>query len=208
MTFTNQTTSFQPPSHDPISLEGLEPLLDKVFSADPTVRLERPDVRPFLSPVAPTTARTIDSGEILGADDDEIISSGSAKANEISDASLVINELCATIDLLRAQLAFSNSELRFANDRNRWLEMQVATKDDQLRLMPDLMSRAAQVTIAEQELRDIQQEADRLLDETVEIRELTAQLSATLDESLRELEEINKPLWKKIWEFLMRPLWQ
>ena len=74
--------------------------------------------------------------------------------------------------------------------------------------MPDLMSRAAQVTIAEQELRDIQQEADRLLDETVEIRELTAQLSATLDESLRELEEINKPLWKKIWEFLMRPLWQ
>ncbi|HNB21369.1 MAG TPA: hypothetical protein PKZ32_03070 [Candidatus Melainabacteria bacterium] len=208
MTFTNQTTSFQPPSHDPISLEGLEPLLDKVFSADPTVRLERPDVRPFLSPVAPTTARTIDSGEILGADDDEIISSGSAKANEISDASLVINELCATIDLLRAQLAFSNSELRFANDRNRWLEMQVATKDDQLRLMPDLMSRAAQVTIAEQELRDIQQEADRLLDETVEIRELTAQLSATLEESLRELEEINKPLWKKIWEFLMRPLWQ
>lgn len=208
MTFTNQTTSFQPPSHDPISLEGLEPLLDRVFSADPTVRLERPDVRPFLSPVAPTTARTIDSGEILGADDDEIISSGSLKANEISDASLVINELCATIDLLRAQLAFSNSELRFANDRNRWLEMQVATKDDQLRLMPDLMSRAAQVTIAEQELRDIQQEADRLLDETVEIRELTAQLSATLDESLRELEEINKPLWKKIWEFLMRPLWQ
>lgn len=193
---------------DPASLEGLEPLLDRVFSADPTVRLERPDVRPFMSPVTPLPIRTADSGEILGADDDEIISSGSNRSTEASDASLVINELCATIDLLRAQLAFSNSELRFANDRNRWLEMQVATKDDQLRLMPDLMSRAAQVTVAEQDLRDIQLEADRLLDETVEIRELTAQLSATLNESLKELEEINKPLWKKIWDFLLRPLWQ
>lgn len=208
MTFTNQTTSFQPPSMDPASLEGLEPLLDRVFSADPTVRLERPDVRPFMSPVTRLPIRTVDSGEILGADDDEIISSGSNRSTEAADASLVINELCATIDLLRAQLAFSNSELRFANDRNRWLEMQVATKDDQLRLMPDLMSRAAQVTVAEQELRDIQLEADRLLDETVEIRELTAQLSATLNESLKELEEINKPLWKKVWEFLLRPLWQ
>jgi chromosome segregation ATPase len=193
---------------DPASLEGLEPLLDRVFSADPTVRLERPDVRPFMSPVTRLPISTVDSGEILGADDDEIISSGSNRSTEAADASLVINELCATIDLLRAQLAFSNSELRFANDRNRWLEMQVATKDDQLRLMPDLMSRAAQVTVAEQELRDIQLEADRLLDETVEIRELTAQLSATLNESLKELEEINKPLWKKVWEFLLRPLWQ
>ncbi|HIA52265.1 MAG TPA: hypothetical protein EYN91_09295 [Candidatus Melainabacteria bacterium] len=207
MTFTNQTTSFEPPIMDPASLEGLEPLLDRVFSADPTVRLERPDVRPFLSPVTPLPIRTTDSGEILGADDDEIIS-GSLRTSEAADASLVINELCATLDLLRAQLAFSNSELRFANDRNRWLEMQLATKDDQLRLMPDLMSRAAQVTIAEQELREIQGEADRLLDETVEIRELTAQLSATLNESLKELEEINKPLWKKIWDFLMRPIWQ
>jgi hypothetical protein len=207
MTFTNQTTSFEPPIMDPASLEGLEPLLDRVFSADPTVRLERPDVRPFLSPVTPLPIRTTDSGEILGADDDEIIS-GSLRTSEAADASLVINELCATFDLLRAQLAFSNSELRFANDRNRWLEMQLATKDDQLRLMPDLMSRAAQVTIAEQELREIQGEADRLLDETVEIRELTAQLSATLNESLKELEEINKPLWKKIWDFLMRPIWQ
>lgn len=207
MTFTNQTTSFEPPIMDPASLEGLEPLLDRVFSADPTVRLERPDVRPFFSPVTPLPIRTTDSGEILGADDDEIIS-GSLRTSEAADASLVINELCATLDLLRAQLAFSNSELRFANDRNRWLEMQLATKDDQLRLMPDLMSRAAQVTIAEQELREIQGEADRLLDETVEIRELTAQLSATLNESLKELEEINKPLWKKIWDFLMRPIWQ
>lgn len=207
MTFTNQTTSFEPTSFDPASLEGLEPLLDKVFSADPTVRLERPDVRPFMSPVAKLPTRTTDSGDILGADDDEIIS-GTSRSSESADASLVINELCATIDLLRAQLAFSSSELRFANDRNRWLEMQMATKDDQLRLMPDLMTRASQVTIAERELKDIQLDADRLLEETREIREIAEQLSASLNESLKDLEEINKPIWQKIWEFLMRPIWQ
>ena len=139
MTFTNLNTNFEPPILDPASLEGLEPLLDRVFSAAPP---PHPDVRPFMTAIAPPAPRTIDSGVLFGADD-EIISSGVAQSTDNTDASLVINELCATIDLLRAQLAFSNSELRFAHDRNRWLETQIATKEDQLSLMPDLMTRAA-----------------------------------------------------------------
>lgn len=199
MTFTNLNTNFEPPVMDPASLEGLEPLLDRVFSAAPPAQ---PDVRPFMTQFAPPLESTSDSGDIFGADA-EIISSGAPVISEKDEASMVINELCATIDLLRAQLAFSNSELRFAADRNRWLEMQIATKDDQLRLMPDLMSRAAQVTIAERELKDIQLDADRLLDDTREIREIAEQLSASLNESLKELEDINKPLWKKVWDFLL-----
>ncbi len=184
---------------DPACLEGLEPLLDRVFSAAPPAH---PDVRPFMTPMAPQRAGTIDSGELFGADED-IISSGVPRSSESADASLVINELCATIDLLRAQLAFSNSELRFAHDRNRWLEMQIATKEDQLSLMPDLMTRAAQVTVAERELKVIQMDADRLLDDTREIREIAEQLSTSLNESLRELEDLNTPLWKKMWNYLL-----
>ncbi len=199
MTFTNLNTNFEPPVLDPISLEGLEPLLDRVFSAAPPAH---PDVRPFMTPIAPPAPSTVDSGELFGADD-EIISSGTPKSSDSAEASMVINELCATIDLLRAQLAFSNSELRFAHDRNRWLEMQIATKEDQLSLMPDLMTRAAQVTVAERELRVIQADADRLLDDTREIREIAEQLSATLNESLKELEDLNKPLWQKVWDFLL-----
>jgi hypothetical protein len=198
MTNTNLTTNFEPPSMDPASLEGLEPLLDRVFSAAPPAH---PDVRPFMTPIAPPSPRTIDSGELFGADD-EIISSGTPKPSDSAEATMVINELCATIDLLRAQLSFSNSELRFAHDRNRWLEMQVATKEDQLRLMPDLMTRAAQVTVAERELKVIQADADRLLDDTREIREIAEQLSLSLNESLKDLEDLNKPMWKKIWDFL------
>ncbi|MCC6978200.1 MAG: hypothetical protein IT343_07750 [Candidatus Melainabacteria bacterium] len=199
MTFTNLNASFEPPIMDPASLEGLEPLLDRVFSVAPPAH---PDVRPFMTPLAPPLEGTSDSGELFSADT-EIISSGAPVSSESADASMVINELCATIDLLRAQLAYSNSELRFAADRNRWLEMQIASKEDQLRLMPDLMSRAAQVTIAERELKDIQMDADRLLEDTREIREIAEQLSASLSESLKELEEINKPLWKKVWDFLL-----
>lgn len=206
MSFTSLNTNFEPPILDPISLEGLEPLLDKVFSAEPSAHPPaHPDVRPFMTQIAPplhVVDDTIDSGEIFAADD-EIISGPSYKKDEMSDASLVINELCATIDLLRAQLAFSNSELRFAHDRNRWLETQIATKEDQLRLMPDLMTRAAQVTVAERELKDIQVDADRLLDETREIREIAEQLSASLNESLKELEVLNKPLWLRIWDWLL-----
>ena len=199
MTFTNLNTSFEPPVMDPASLEGLEPLLDRVFSAAPPTN---PDIRSFMTPLAPPLEGTSDSGDLFSADC-EIISSGMPVPSERDEASLVINELCATIDLLRAQLAFSNSELRFAADRNRWLEMQIATKEDQLRLMPDLMTRAAQVTIAERELKDIQLDADRLLDDTRELREIAEQLSASLNESLKELEEINKPVWKKVWDFLI-----
>jgi len=198
MTLTNLNTNFEPPAIDPASLEGLEPLLDRVFSAAPPAH---PDIRPFMSPIAPPLESTSDSGELFGADV-EIIS-GSSDSSERADASLVINELCATIDLLRAQLAFSNAELRFAADRNRWLEMQIATKEDQLRLMPDLISRAAQVTVAERELQGIQMDADRLLDDTKEIREMAEQLSASLNESLRELEQMNKPLWLKVWDWLL-----
>lgn len=215
MAFTNLNTNFEPPAIDPASLEGLEPLLDRVFSADPlgpvnpvpVNRIAHADVRPFMSPVAPPPPRTTDSAFIFGGDD-EIIGAGSPKSQDSADASLVINELCATIDLLRAQLSYSNSELRFSNDRNRWLEVQIATKEDQLRLMPDLMTRAAQVTIAERELKEIQLDADRLLDETKEIRVIAEQLAASLNESLRDLEEMNKPLWKKFWEFLFKPIWQ
>lgn len=215
MAFTNLNTNFEPPTIDPASLEGLESLLDRVFSADPlgfvnpvpVNRIANPDVRPFMNSIAPPLPRTADSAFIFGGDD-EIISSGSPKSQDSADATLVINELCATVDLLRAQLAYSNSELRFSNDRNRWLEVQIATKEDQLRLMPGLMTRAAQVTIAERELQEIQMDADRLLDETREIREIAEQLSFSLSESLKELEELNKPLWKKFWEFLFRPSWQ
>ncbi len=198
MTFT-MNQNFEPPVMDPASLEGLEPLLDRVFSAAPPAH---PDVRPFMTPIAQLPTSTVDSGELFGADD-EIISSGTPRSSESAEASMVINELCATIDLLRAQLAFSNSELRFAHDRNRWLEMQIATKEDQLSLMPDLMTRAAQVTVAERELKVIQADADRLLDDTREIREIAEQLSATLNESLKELEELNKPLLQRIWDFLL-----
>ena len=69
--------------------------------------------------------------------------------------------------------------------------------------MPDLMTRAAQVTVAERELKVIQMDADRLLDDTREIREIAEQLSLSLSESLKDLEQLNKPLWKKIWDFLL-----
>jgi hypothetical protein len=198
MTFTNLNTSFEPPVFDRASLDGLEPLLDSVFSAEPPVDETVEKSVAKLSAV-PRTGTDI-GAEIFGADIE--IMSGPSKYKDNDDASIVINELCATIDLLRAQLSFSNSELKFSANRNHWLETQIATKDDQLQLMPELMTRAAQVSIAERELFDIRIDADRLLDETREIREIAEQLRMTVDETIKDLEECNKPLWRRILDSL------
>ncbi|MBC8000813.1 MAG: hypothetical protein IAF58_22890 [Leptolyngbya sp.] len=201
MTFTNLNTSFEPPVFDRASLDGLEPLLDSVFSAAPPIDAT-PDSPITKLHAVPETGTGI-GAEIFGADIE--IMSGISKYKDNDDASIVINELCATIDLLRAQLSFSNSELKFSANRNHWLETQIATKEDQLQLLPDLMTRASQVTIAERELFDIRLDADRLLDETREIREIAEQLRMTVDETIKDLEECNKPLWRRIFEALTGP---
>ena len=56
-----------------------------------------------------------------------------------------------TVCLLQAQIDYAHAELKSVKYHNRWLELQIAQKNDQLRLMPDLFTRAIKVTEAEYE---------------------------------------------------------
>lgn len=200
----------QPPL-DPASLEGLEPLLDRVFAADAPVT--PPVVSPVPRPLSlargknpavidrsliATEDATEDEDDGIFSGKSEIISSGSSAASRAADEVIVIDELRAIIDLLRAQLDYANVEMRASANRVRLLEAQLAAKDDQLLLLPDLLARASQLTVAEREMAVLREDADRLKVETAEMHKLSVEMQSGLQELLAQLELANRPWWQRI----------
>ncbi|HEY9785116.1 MAG TPA: hypothetical protein V6D17_06915 [Candidatus Obscuribacterales bacterium] len=191
MSITHLNSQAEPLPVDPASLEGLEPLLDKVFSAEPKPLLRAIDCSAATDNFAPPRAKELFSS------DAEIMSWG-APQTQPEHSEFVINELKATIDLLRAQLEFATTQMRSSQDRVRWLEAQLAAKEDQVALLPDLLLRAGELTVAQREMATLKDEAEQLRAETLELKMQSQDLRNSFEEVLRELAESNRPWWRKL----------
>lgn len=149
---------------DPVSLEGLDDfldgLLDKVFDPElkqtTNLRVLRKDSTE--DKTTDTNGGVTEDSEICLDDlfePDDIIGSGSgifapSYGQSKSDRpSLFEADPDATVEMelkirfLEAQLDYRNRELRESFNRLRFLEGQIQGKDDQLRLIPELIKRGA-----------------------------------------------------------------
>ena len=154
-------------SVDTLSLEGLEALLDQVFSAEP----ETPRVVPV--------KRTADSEEKLSVKSTtlaEIISS--------SDKVMDTANTERAIQLLEAQLSYMKGELQRYAYSTRFLQAQIALKDDQIKLIPELMKRCNQASVVEKKLSLVQDHC----------RDLQKEIAGLRD----ELHRAKAPFWQKL----------
>ncbi len=158
---------------DPASLDGLDDfldgLLDKVF--DPILKDAEPEKVVALRPVSklPTESYVadLDIDDLFDCSPDDIVSgdrglfSPSYKNSTSSRPSLFEADPDQTVELelkirfLEAQLEYRNRELRESLSRIRFMEGQVTAKDDQLKMVPELIKRGADAVRYEHELEDL-----------------------------------------------------
>lgn len=172
---------------DPVSLEGLddflEGMLDRVFDVEvdqsTNVRVLRQKTtqpaNPQAAPVeeADTTDSDINIDDLF--DTKDIISNGlglfshSKRDESLLDKPSLFEadedprvELELKIRLLESQLDYRNKELRESFNRLKFMEGQILAKDDQLRLVPELIKRGADATKYEFELEDLKEQLEAL----------------------------------------------
>lgn len=158
---------------DPASLDGLDDfldgLLDKVF--DPILKSAEPEKVVALRPVSklPTESYVadLDIDDLFDCSPDDIVSgdrglfSPSYGASTSTRPSLFEADPDQTVELelkirfLEAQLEYRNRELRESLSRIRFMEGQVTAKDDQLKMVPELIKRGADAVRYEHELEDL-----------------------------------------------------
>lgn len=158
---------------DPASLDGLDDfldgLLDKVF--DPILKDAEPEKVVALRPVSklPTESYVadLDIDDLFDCSPDDIVSgdrglfSPSYKNSTSTRPSLFEADPDQTVELelkirfLEAQLEYRNRELRESLSRIRFMEGQVTAKDDQLKMVPELIKRGADAVRYEHELEDL-----------------------------------------------------
>lgn len=158
---------------DPASLDGLDDfldgLLDKVF--DPILKSAEPEKIVALRPVSklPTESYVadLDIDDLFDCSPDDIVSgdrglfSPSYGASTSTRPSLFEADPDQTVELelkirfLEAQLEYRNRELRESLSRIRFMEGQVTAKDDQLKMVPELIKRGADAVRYEHELEDL-----------------------------------------------------
>ena len=158
---------------DPASLDGLDDfldgLLDKVF--DPILKSAEPEKVVALRPVSKLPAESyvadLDIDDLFDCSPDDIVSgdrglfSPSYGASTSTRPSLFEADPDQTVELelkirfLEAQLEYRNRELRESLSRIRFMEGQVTAKDDQLKMVPELIKRGADAVRYEHELEDL-----------------------------------------------------
>lgn len=158
---------------DPASLDGLDDfldgLLDKVF--DPILKSTESEKVVALRPVSKLPAESyvadLDIDDLFDCSPDDIVSgdrglfSPSYKNSTSSRPSLFEADPDQTVELelkirfLEAQLEYRNRELRESLSRIRFMEGQVTAKDDQLKMVPELIKRGADAVRYEHELEDL-----------------------------------------------------
>ncbi|HMO22747.1 MAG TPA: hypothetical protein PKC98_17440, partial [Candidatus Melainabacteria bacterium] len=144
-------------------------LLDKVF--DPILKSAEPEKVVALRPVSklPTESYVadLDIDDLFDCSPDDIVSgdrglfSPSYGASTSTRPSLFEADPDQTVELelkirfLEAQLEYRNRELRESLSRIRFMEGQVTAKDDQLKMVPELIKRGADAVRYEHELEDL-----------------------------------------------------
>lgn len=170
---------------DPVSLDGLDDflngLLDKVFddqeseTACPpsTVRAFRrsADREVILASGSDSAVENV-LDDLFGPDDIIDFSPGiiapSSRAVDGSRPSLFeadsdhLAEWQLKVRLLESQLDYRNEELKRSLERIRFVETQLAAKDDQLRLLPELLKRGIDATRYEMELSELRDQLEEL----------------------------------------------
>ncbi len=142
-----------------ISLDGLDALLDRVFAFETTVLnvVQRPQV---------------DTSEIIDF----------VPTKEKEDL-VTIEYLRRSEQLLKAQLDYAQEQMTQYRYDIRRLELDLAAKQDQVQLMPELLLRAAKTTVAENKVAG--------LEATIE------GLKGQLIDANRELEQHRSTWWAK-----------
>lgn len=132
----------KPSLSDPLSLDGLEPLLDQIFSVQ----------YDFVPRDASQTVLSNSGAIDFGAE----VDFNPPEGKEDFSSWVLSEKLNATVLALKAY-----------QDKCRWLELKLATKDDQLEYVPELFSKALMLTSVQAENEEFKRE-NRALLETIE----------------------------------------
>ncbi len=158
---------------DPASLEGLDDflcgLIDNLFEdqvkeegeeseaenpLDELARIEQEIINEITEPVMDEDAGGIVSGE-GGLFEKSVAVSANDKPSIFEADSELLNAHILRVKLLTSQLDYRNAELKESLRRIKWLETQLAEKDEQLKFLPELLKRAIDATSYEFELDDL-----------------------------------------------------
>ena len=180
-----QRSSIYSTSPDPVSLDGLEDILegavDQLFEPEtvaesartlpqePEQECEIIDFRP-----PDSEAKDIVSGHRGGLFDRTEAGGDSRPSLFEGDDSNELRNATLQVKLLEAQLDFRNRELRNSLNRVKWLESQVAIKDDQLKFLPELLTRSAVATQYELEVGELK---DLIKQVTTDLNDANMQLN-------------------------------
>ena len=165
---------------DPASLEGLddflEGMLDRVFDIEVDNRTNVRVLRQKREPEnkVDTTESELNLDDLF--DTEDLFTSGPGLFSHTNKGqSLIENkpslfeadedprvELELKIRLLESQLDYRNKELRESFNRLKFMEGQIIAKDDQLKLVPELIKRGADATRYEFELEDLKEKLEAL----------------------------------------------
>ncbi|MBZ0189992.1 MAG: hypothetical protein K8F91_27355, partial [Candidatus Obscuribacterales bacterium] len=160
---------------DPKSLQGLDDLLsgllDRIFDDNDLALSSLCAYRQSDSRIDSSSATDLDElfgkGEIIDfspgiiaasipSEDDDRQSLFSADPDYLREWELRTR-------LLEAQIDFRNEELKRSLDRIRFLETQMTAKDDQLRMLPELLKRGIDATRYQAELSELKDNLEYLL---------------------------------------------
>lgn len=156
----------EPSLSDPLSLDGLEPLLDQIFA--PAVQNEfAPDVSTF---ERTSNLQSRGSDLHLVADDAQAMASEphahalhSGAAHVDFYAAESVNTDSGRNQFLTKQLTELKEELKSFQFDYRHLQLELATKDDQLHYMPELFSKVLSLSSLQSENAELKIENAALL---------------------------------------------
>ncbi|RTL42581.1 MAG: hypothetical protein EKK48_11375 [Candidatus Melainabacteria bacterium] len=164
----------KPSLSDPLSLDGLEPLLDQIFA---------PAVQNEFAPGISTFERTNDlQSNRLQATSHATSHSTLFETESVSDLNVTSTSRQSHVDfyvaevgsadsarneLLSKQLTELKEELKEFQFQYRQLQLELATKEDQLQYLPELFSKVLSLTAVEAENAELRKENAALL-QTIE----------------------------------------
>lgn len=157
---------------DTLTLDGLDDflcgLIDELFQVDAEGAPEVKSNQFELAQIEQDIMEEI-TGDTTGGDDRSNVVSAlpglfarslaASKALEerpsIFEGDNETNSLILKVKLLESQLDYRNNELKESLRRMRWLESELASKEDQIKFIPELLKRSIDATRYELELDDI-----------------------------------------------------